>query len=531
MQLRPYQIEAVESVYDYFSCNTGNPLVACPTGTGKALIIAAFIKRTFFEFPNQRVLVLSHVREILTQDLKALTSFWPTAPAGVYSAGLGRRDINLPIIFAGIQSVYQKAPHFGRVDLVLVDECHLVSQSGNTMYRSFLNDLKNTNPALKVIGLTATPFRLGLGYLTDGDLFDHICFDITSKDQFNDLVKQGYLCRLVAKKTKTELDVSNVKIQAGEFVQRDLEKAVDKEAITTAGVEEMTRLGYNRKKWLIFASGIDHAEHIAFELRRCGIATGIVHSKMKGNRDDVLAKFRAGELKAIVNQNILTTGFDLPEIDLIGMFRPTNSPVLHVQSLGRGTRPASGKSDCLVLDFAGNMARLGPINDVMIPRPKGQGRGQAPTKVCGECSTYNHISARVCEECSAEFKFAVKITPNASTINPISDGLPQVETFKVTKVQYSKHEKRGSPPSLKVTYLCGLRMFHEWICLEHEGYAKRKARSWWVERGFDDIPKTVDDALGRTEELIWPETIRVRVDTKYPEILNYDYVRGEAAPA
>ena len=163
MEFRPYQVEAIESIYHFFEQNKeGNPMIAMPTGTGKSIVIGGFVRSIFEHWPGQRVIKLTHVKELIEQNFDKLIRLWPTAPAGIYSASLNRRDI-APITYAGIASVWKKAEEFGHVDIALVDECHLVSEKDGTMYQTFFKGLRKINPALRVIGLSATCYRLGHG--------------------------------------------------------------------------------------------------------------------------------------------------------------------------------------------------------------------------------------------------------------------------------------------------------------------------------------------------------------------------------
>lgn len=531
MKLRPYQEDAIAALYSYFEENAGNPIVAMPTGTGKSLVIGEFLRSVYTRYPNQRIMMLTHVKELIEQNMKKLLTLWPSAPAGIYSAGLDRRDTGAKITFAGIASVAKRPEEFGHQDLILIDECHLVSQKNNTRYRQFVDALLKVNPHLKVIGFTATPYRLGAGHLTEGGLFTDVCFDLTGREAFNKLIADGYLARLVPKRTATELDVDTVRQQGGEYVLKDLQVAVDQEAVTRAALLEARELAAERKHWLVFATGVEHAEHIAGMLVDMGIAATTVHSKIPGKeRDRRIADFKAGRYQAMVNNNVLTTGFDFPSIDCIVMLRPTQSPGLWVQMLGRGTRPAEGKENCLVLDFAGNTRRLGPINDPVLPRKRGEGpKGQAPVRICEECGTYNHASARECEECGAVFPRQVKIKTSASTDELIAGDTPVVESLAVQRVVYRRHEKLGRPPTLRVDYYCGLRRFSEWVCFEHPGFPGKKARDWWRAHTTETSPPpaTVEEALSRLKEIETPSHIRVWLNRKYPEVLGHDFARPE----
>ncbi len=532
MQLRYYQAEAIEAIYAYFSKLPGNPLVALPTGTGKSVVIGEFIRGVYQRYPGQRIMMLTHVKELIEQNLEKLLTLWPTAPAGVYSAGVGRKESNLPITFAGIASVAKHAAKFGHIDLVLIDEAHLVSVDQDTLYRKFLAELKKVNHYLKVIGFTATTYRLGLGALTNGGLFTDVCYNLTTMEAFNRLVAEGYMAPLVPKRTTMEYDTSRVKVKGGDFAQHELQEAVDKDSLTYAACAETVQFGQDRKHWLVFAAGIEHAEHVAGALESMGIPTVVIHSKMPtAERDAAIAGFKSGKYRAAVNNNVLTTGFDFPAIDLIAVLRPSKSTVLWVQMLGRGTRPSpeTGKTNCLVLDFAGNTRRLGPINDPVVPKAKGEkGEGTAPVRICEACGTYNHASARVCASCGSDFprELRIKQTAYSDEVMKLSPGgpvFPKVETFTVDRLTYAEHNRIGKPPAIVAQYYCGLRMFKEYICLEHPGYASKKSREWWRQRSPHPPPETTLAALGRLGELSVPARIRVQLDLAHPEIKGVEY--------
>lgn len=528
MKPRSYQIEAVNSIYRYFGEKKGNPVLALPTGTGKSVIIAMFLQSVFYRYPNQRIMILTHVKELIQQNHDKLLTLWPAAPVGLYSAGLGRKDLYGKITFAGIGSVVKKPEQFGHIDIVIIDEAHLVSPNDETMYQTFLSALTTINPNLKVIGLTATPWRLGQGQIIDDGIFTDICFDITGLQAFNRLIAEGFLAPLVPKQTKQILDINGIHMRGGEFIQSELQHLVDKYEITEAALKETLELGSDRKHWLIFASGVEHACHISDMLNSMGISAIAIHSKMGDTeRDKAIIDFKSGKYQAAVNNNILTTGFDFPAIDLIVMLRPTASVVLWIQMLGRGTRPFPQKENCLVLDFAGNTRRLGPINDPVIPKKKGEKGGTAPVKLCVKCEVYNHISSRCCEYCGEEFKFQVKIKTTADSGELIKGDVPIVETFKVDRITYNLHEKQGKPPTLKVSYYCGLRMFNEYVCIQHEGFGRRKALKWWRERSDTVLPATGEEALEIADMLLPATHLRVWVNKQYPEILSYCFEGDE----
>lgn len=524
---RSYQIEAAQSVPNYFMTHSGNPVVAMPTGTGKSVVIAMLLQMVYHYWPGQRVMVLTHVKELIQQNYDKLMTLWPAAPAGVYSAGLNRKESNRKITFAGIGSVAKKAQLFGHIDLVLIDEAHLVSPNDETLYQFFLAALKAVNPHVRVIGFTATPWRLGTGRITEDGIFTDVCFDITGMQAFNRLIAEGFLAPLIPRQTKMMLDIEGVHMRGGELIASELQHAVDKYEVTQAAIRETLELAHDRRHWLIFASGVEHACNIADMLNDMGVPTVAIHSKMgDAQRDQAIIDFKAGKYRAAVNNNVLTTGFDFPAIDLIVVLRPTASTVLWVQMLGRGTRPFQcdeyRKENCLVLDFAGNTRRLGPINDPVIPRKKGdKAGGEAPVKLCGSCATYNHASVTHCAYCGAEFTFQVKIKQTAASDELLRGEAPLVEVFKVDHITYSTHEKAGRPPMMKVTYYCGLRSFSEYVCIQHDGFAQRKARQWWRERSSASFPESTEAALTMTSSLTAATHLRIWVNKQYPEILTH----------
>lgn len=550
---RDYQIAANTAIFDYFrNGGTGNPLVAMPTGTGKSVVIAMFLYSVFWQHPLERVMVLTHVKELIDQNFKNLLKLWPTAPAGINSAGLGRRDVLQKILFAGIASVAKRAAEFGRVGLVLIDEAHLVSPSDATMYRTFIAELRKANPYLKVIGFTATPWRLGFGHIAQGEdsLFTDVCFDLTTVEAFNWLLDQGYLCPLVPRATDAELSVDGVHMRGGEFVASELQAAVDKDDVTRVAVAEAAALGQDRASWLSFCAGVEHAVHVAELLTEAGVQSYAVHSKMKAaQRDELIAAWKAGDIRSLTNNNVLTTGIDNPRLDLINVFRPTASSTLWVQMLGRGTRPnfapgfdiktqrgrldaiqASSKHNCLVLDFARNTRRLGPINDPVVPKRKGEASGEAPVKLCPQCKSYNHASARSCFLCGHAFPFRTQpdVSASASTDELIrtTEDDPVVKEVAVQHITLSPHAKPGKPTSIRVAYYCGLKAFYEYVCPEHpDSFSQRRAREWLRERGWRpndggwELP-SVQAILDNASALRTPARLRVWVNKKpYPQVM------------
>lgn len=543
-QDREYQTYAVNQLFKYFLDNTGNPLVLMPTGTGKSVVIARFILEVLLKWASQKIIVCAHVKELIEQNSQKLRSMWPNAPIGINSAELGSRDFIQSAVFASIQSVFKSAKDFGCVNLLIIDEAHMVSPEDKSRYQRFIKELLQINPNLKVIGFTATGWRTKGGHLVDEkeSLFTDVCVDMTTIDAFNWFFNQGYLCRLTPKRTQLEYDLTGVRKLGDDYNQKDLIECVDKNELTEALIRESISKGEDRNHWLGFFSGVNHAIVAAEILNDYGIPTVAIHSDLKSKqRDDYIDDWKRGKYKCATNNNILTTGIDFPGIDLILMGRPTLSSNLWVQMLGRGTRcvyapgfdltttqgrleaiSAGPKQDCLVLDFSANTRNLGPINDPKIPTKGKKGpKVGAPVKECLCCDTYNHISAKNCIKCNEEFTFEIKFGAEASGLDIIKADLPQVDILEVTHVTYRMHEKEGSPPSIKITYYCGVLTINEFVFPEaNSQWAAKKFAQWWSGCGHTGpLPNSVEVFLDVAENLTTPTHLRVWVNAKYPSIM------------
>ena len=562
---RYYQEDAIQSLFTYFEQETGNPLVALPTGTGKSLVIAEFIRRACAMFPHTRILKLTHDKKLVRQNFNTLLEQWPTVPGGVCSAGLKKKQIR-QITFGTVGTVIGRVEFLGHIDLVIIDEAHRISPKEKTTYRKLISKLQKRNPFLKVIGLTATPYRQGQGMLTEGEdaLFTHICCDWTTTERINQLIDDGFLCMLRPRRTVKELDLTTVRTQGGEYVLQDLQKVVDREEVTFEALKEALELAHDRHHWLVFCCGVEHVDHVTGMLNQLGVPAVGSHSKMSDDDQNAAETlFVTGQVRALVNNDQYTTGFDYPDVDCIIILRPTKSTALWVQMLGRGTRPVwpardgsnwhlwpqcypdrfnldlredrlgcieyGPKRECLVLDFAANTKRLGPFNRPVLPKQKGKGTGEAPSRICEACDCYNHASARVCVFCGHEFPRHVKFGAIAAGDDLIVTEAPQVEIFPVLFVSYKKHTPKDSrPPSMCATYTSGLRSFSEWVCLEHDGFAGKRARDWWRDRDtmldhYGEPPHKIDDALSRCNDLLAPTHLRVWVNKKHPEIMAQDF--------
>ena len=501
--------------------------------TGKSLVLAQIAKDSVEKW-NGRVLILAHVKELLEQNADKIRKLCPELKIGIYSAGLRSRDTTEQVIVAGIQSVYNKACELDAFDLVIVDEAHLISSEGDGMYRTFLADMKVINPHVRVIGLTATPFRLKGGLICKPEnILNEICYEAGLKE----MIQQGYLSPLISRAGRAEANLANLHIRGGEFISDEVAAAMDDEALVTSACREIVELTRDRKSVLIFTASVDHCKHVAekiqaFSGKECAIVTG---DTSPAERAEIIARFK-GEfipadlfgtpkppLKFLVNVNVLTTGFDAPNTDCVVMLRPTNSPGLLIQCAGRGTRlsPETGKTNCLFLDYGGNILRHGPLDMIKVKEPGSGKGGDAPAKKCPQCLALIHAGYTACPECGYVFppkESNDKMTQTASSAGVIS-GQVDYTDYEVLDVYYCVHEKRGADPdapkTMRVDYQVGFNEFKsEWVCPEHTGYARGKFEKWWHERAAlgCPMPRSAREAVSLANEglLAAPESITVK---------------------
>lgn len=418
MRLRPYQEKAISSTLEYYASGQEMGCVSIPTGCGKSFIQAELIRRILMEYPHVRILSLCHSKELVKQNHDEVLALWPACPTGIYSAGLKRRDTS-QVLFAGIQSVHSKHLEIGYRDLCIIDECHAISgKNSDTMYHNLFKDLKAINPNMQIFGMSATTYRLDSGNLVP-KVFKKIIYEYN----IIDAIKEGYLCEIISAPTKTYLDTSGVKIVGKEYAPGELERAVDKEHLTRACIEEVIKNSDGRKSWLGFAAGTLHAEHINDILNERGIDSRFITDKTPSfDRDDWINQHKSGQLKCLVNNAILTTGYNNPKVDLIFCMRPTQSKGLWVQICGRGTRLSESKENCLLLDFGGNLDRHGPIDKITGDDKKLGRGGDAPKKQCPQCFEAVFASSKHCPSCGFEFDMerGLNIDVEASSLAVLS---------------------------------------------------------------------------------------------------------------
>ncbi len=516
MNLRPYQSESVAAVYEHLRTRDDHPCVVIPTGGGKTPVIATICRDAVTHW-NGRVIILAHVKELLEQAADKLRVTAPDVPAGIYSAGLKRKDLGYAVTVAGIQSIWKKACDLGPVDLIIVDEAHMVPAEDDGMYRQFIADAKVVNPNVRIIGLTATPFRMKSGSICEPDnILNHVCFEVGVRE----LIVQGFLSPLRTKAGVQKVSTDDLHVRAGEFVASEVEDLMDRESLVEGACAEIVEYTKDRRATLIFSSGIRHGQHIVDVLKakhrvECAFVTG---DTPDGVRAAILGRFRSGDLKYLCNVNVLTTGFDAPHIDCVALVRPTMSPGLYYQMVGRGFRLHPGKADCLVLDFGGNVLRHGPVDAIRISTDD-RGDGEAPAKECPQCHALIAAGYQTCPQCGHAFPEPNKQQHEAkASTEGILSGQTTREEHRVSEATYHVHYKRNDPSApltMRVEYRVGFnRYFREWVCFDHTGYARTKAEAWWRARSVEPVPGGTEEAVELAKAGALAETLAITVEKK-----------------
>jgi len=356
-KLRTYQQTAVDKTIAYFKKKRDPSVIVLPTGAGKSLVIAELSR-----VAKGRVLVLAHVKELVEQNHAKYESY--DLEAGVFSAGLNKKDSSQKVIFGSIQSVANANDSFFEdFTLLIIDECHRVSLEPDSQYAKVITKLREKNKGLCILGLTATPYRLGVGWIYN---YSHQGVERTLEPRFfkncvfelplEYMIKNKYLtppvkvdipvtCYDFSELTETGKTYTTAQIEEILKSQRRLTPLIVKNII------DITE-NYDRKGVMIFSSTVKHAQEIIASLPE-GEARIVIGETEDAERDQILEDFKDKKFKYLVNVSVLTTGFDAPHVDVIAILRPTESVSLYQQIIGRGLRLDESKKDCFVLDYTG----------------------------------------------------------------------------------------------------------------------------------------------------------------------------------
>ena len=355
MQLRPYQDEATRAAIAALGKGQ-HPVLQLATGTGKSLIIAALAEH--YRTLGQRTWVLTHVQQLVKQNAATFKRYTQVEP-GIVCAGLNRKDTGEDVTFGTIQSMMGVLAEMPAPDLIIIDEAHRVphNEGEPTLYESILRRY----PAAQRVAMTATPWRMDNGIIYgNGEQFwfDRLAYNYTVPRA----VQEGWLCPLVGVETAFQLDLEDVGVN-GDFIQSEVGDKQMNDWLESMA-KSLPELAGNRKHIAVYCPTITAAMRAANAIKKVtGWTTDVMAGTMTDQvREDVLGRFQNGTTRVLCSVDMITTGFDFPALDCIVCLRPTLSSSLWVQIQGRGTRLHDSKKNCLVLDFVGNLQRLGGVD-------------------------------------------------------------------------------------------------------------------------------------------------------------------------
>ncbi|MBU1748788.1 MAG: DEAD/DEAH box helicase [Chloroflexi bacterium] len=362
-QLRPYQVEAIAAIQADWRAHS-DVLLALPTGLGKTEVFIALLQQVVQ--PGQRALILAHRDELIQQPHERLLRRWPGVQAGIVKAD--QNEAAAPVVVASVQTLSrarrrQALLRHGPIDYLIIDEAHhAVADS----YRRVLGDLRQANPRLRHLGVTATPMRL------DGVGLDAVYQSIAYQRNIRWGVDAGYLAPLVGLSIRTQINLDGVNVRGGDYAEGELTAAVNVLNRNELIVHAYQRFAAGRSA-LAFGTSVDHAQDLATAFRAAGVSAAMVCGATPlEERRATLGALRDGGISVVCNYQVLTEGFDAPMVSCILMARPTLSQGLYIQMVGRGTRLYPGKRDCQVLDFVDSQHQMVITLEDLLGKPLAQ---------------------------------------------------------------------------------------------------------------------------------------------------------------
>jgi len=410
LKLRYYQRNAIDALHNWFATRPveEHALIALPTAAGKTIIFSHFIKEVLAKNPDARFLVMAHRKELVSQAETKLKTVWPNAPTGVLAAGMKRFQHDAQILIASRDTLAspKRLEKVGKFDYMIIDEAHNVPPNSFTRYKKIIDTLSARQP-MKVMGCTATPYRMGQGYIY-GDRKDHFFKDIAYSVSIPELIQAGYLSRLSAFAVNDDaiIDASKVslKFKNGDFREKELEDVAMVDETIIEVINDWIDNAYTKGRTasVFFCVSVLHAAKMTQYLQQYNIKAELITGETPNDkRDQILQDFEDGKIHALCNVGVLTEGWDAPRTDCIALLRPTQSIGLYVQMCGRGMRIHDDKDNCLLLDYGENVARHGCLDEV---EPGDTLPGRYKPKICASCNAINSPSAKECVECGQKFE-------------------------------------------------------------------------------------------------------------------------------
>lgn len=560
--IRPYQAQIIESAIEGFKKKSA-VLIQAPTGAGKTVIFCFLIEKFLKEFPGMRILVLVHREILVTQNRDKLLRSWPEAPIGIACAGTSKTiDIHSPVVFGSVQTLAKRVNSLPPFHLVIVDEAHrLPPQTIDSQYRQVLWGLKNHYSGLRLLGLTATPFRLAHGDIyglrckrtkpTDNpnwfDALDHqlSILDLQNQQPDDDNPDAPYLCKMkvFVEDRAIEADLAKIKTTGGEFNQAALGKLMREGLHISSAVQAYKDRVGDRTRCAVFGVDIAHAQALVDAFEAAGVSACQIHSEMsKEDRARSLSDFAAGRVRVIVNVGVLTEGWDCPECDMLIMARPTLSAALFVQMVGRGLRIAPGKIDVLILDLSGNFNRHGPPWAPILPEYRAAGERKKevikrPEAKCPECEKINPAGQWTCQNCGAVLrvrKDEEAVLGNLKELNldrfERAQEVPGIKGEVVNSKIWKYTTSRGAS-TLRVDVAVKMAQADDLyrtclpVCASHffrlDGPGVFYFRRWWKCLAGDPVPETLEQAETEKGRVKIPAELNLKQEGKYWKVVGW----------
>jgi len=548
MQLRDYQSQTLEALYSALQTEL-NVLLSSPCGSGKTVVASTLIQTLLRENPSFRILILVD-RDILIQQFR--NKLLTLAPElfmniGIVCASTSNiKDHSRQVTIASRQSLVNRLNDCEAFQLIVIDEVHMaqVPEEGKDLdqFGVIIKTFREYNPKTRLLGITASPFRLGQGYIF-GDRNAPGCMpyfpELTHQITIDELQRQGYLVPLIGKKAaSSELTerLSHVRMIGGEYNLGEISDIMSQGVHIDSAVEVWKKYISDRKKTLAFAITISHADKLERAFNAAGIPAMAIHSDLDDLESYVrMQALKKGEAKVFISVAKLTVGLDVTDVDAILMARPTQSPALYLQCLGRGARTAPGKQDCYVIDLVNNGDIHGTDLDNLKVRYKQFDRPTAANpaglKYCPSCEIEMHPAVRVCPECGHEFEFEAD-TPDMADVKYGSEPPREVEVLAIYGERHTGKKSGQTLLKVRVEIDLGLQIktANMWICLAgdgYTGYAVTKGKALWEQLTYDGVPLPHDteEALMfiHSGALCKPARALVDMGGRWPEVKELIY--------
>ena len=531
-ELRPYQQDCLDTIVGAIPDHQ-HILVQAATGAGKTIVFCALIQQLLSKWPYIRIGILAHRRELIGQARDKLLITWPDAPIGIACASTGEAvDTDQPVVIGSIQTLVRRLESTAAFDVIIVDEAHRIPPLNlRSMYSNWIEKMQQANPAVRVLGFTATPFRLGHGYIYGAEkkpenrnLFPALNYRIGIED----LQPLGFLCPYRAKTIANSVsaDLATVSVK-GDYNIAELSDVMGRQEHVGSAVHALKEHAADRKRIVVFAVTIAHATKLMVAFTAAGYRAATVHSKMPlAQRDMILRGFEQGMVQVMTSVGVLTEGWDSPAVDCLVLCRPTKSTGLYVQMVGRGLRPHPDKTDVLILDLSNNCLTHGDPAKPTVTIPGAPPADAVPVlKACPKCEELVRTGIMVCPACGYEWPPPEVIVNNDPVVlRDVSWSAPEPITATIERADFYPYTSRAGNFMMRLEMRCrvnghvGTNFVNEYFDFDgNNAYGHSKALRLWRMLVQTDPPQSVAEAGERRGELLMslPEQVMIVQKEKF----------------